>query len=130
MFLQVLIYNVNYHRSNESPSLSTVLSIGDLLLRVPSLDLSCLSNSPLFLFEPNCSFSLPKPDCFFACRCVHRCVPLRAIPRDPARTAIAYRCVLYHVTQHAPPLLIGRQMHRRLIDRHTRRRLISNNLVW
>ena len=66
-FLRAVIYNVSYHCSLESLSRSPGFSIGDLLPRVPSSELSCLSNSTLSLLEPN---SL----------CTHRrCVPLRTV---------------------------------------------------
>ena len=60
-FLRAFIYNVSYHCPPESLS-RTVFSISDLLPRIPSPDLSCLSNSTLSLSEPDCSLSLSERD--------------------------------------------------------------------
>ena len=100
-FLRALINNFSYHCPPESLLRSTGFSIGDLLPRVPSSDLSCLSNSTLSLLEPN-SLGTHR-----------RCVPLRTVvaymhlttryaqPLHALRTGVAY---MYLMTRYAPPL--------------------------
>ena len=109
-FLRALIYNVSYYCPPESLSRSPVFSIGDLLPRVPSPDISCLSNSTHSLLEHDSSLSLLEHDSRYA-------PPLRTVTHRRCvrlRTVVVYM----HLTiRYAPPFRIGR---------HTRRRPISN----